>query len=99
MQALLKWLGLRKRAAKKIMPEENDTTKPPQVLVNTLRHFHLALDNVYGEGFSEANPNVVARFMLAASMQALAEEVRGIRETLNDGTGAITVGVENAAPH
>lgn len=59
--------------------------------VNRIWRIHAVLDAVYGKGFAKENPAIVAQFMLAS-------EVAALREIIGSGSGAITVGLEHAAP-
>ena len=70
----------------KIMNAETDGQ-----LANKIWQVHAAIDAVYGKGFAKDNPDTVARFMLA-------NEVAALRDVLSSGSGAITVGIEQAAP-
>jgi len=67
-------------------------------VANKIWQLHAALDAVYGKGFAKDHPDTVARFMQALSTQELASEAAALREIIGSGSGAITIGLEHAAP-
>jgi hypothetical protein len=67
-------------------------------VANKIWQVHAALDAVYGRGFSREHADTVAQFMQALSTQEVAAEIAALREIIASGSGAITIGLEHAAP-
>jgi hypothetical protein len=92
---LKEWLGVLSRPRPlQTMSREVKTDPPASEQADAIMRVHAALDAVYGKGWSKANPDAVAQFMQAISLQLLAGELAALREIIGSGTGAITVGLE-----
>ncbi len=74
--------------------EDNKPDKVASEQANAIWRLHAALDAVYGKGWSKANPEAVAFFMQALSLQQLASEIADLRGIIASGSGGITVGID-----
>ncbi len=62
-------------------------------MARTLKRCKEAVAMIFGERYAQ-DPLVVAEFLKADALGLLAIQVKTLRETLSDGTGAITINIE-----
>lgn len=95
MNSVKRWIGVGQRPPKAVIPE------PPSEMASQILRVYRAVDSIYGRGFAQRNPHIVAQFMQAfaaqdqaAAARDQASEIATLREIFASGEGGLTVGVE-----
>lgn len=86
------WLGVTPDTSKRHFQVTMNATSLSYI--ELISNLTMALDGVYGVGWSKRNPQVVADYLQALSIKELASEVGALRDIIGSGSGAFTVGIE-----
>ena len=63
-------------------------------MASALIRARMAVDHVYGDGFSKANPDIAVLLLQAHAMTSMSAQLAELQHTLASGSGTLTVGFD-----